>query len=152
MGHTFFQNYGHLVYHVEDMDIRATDLCRVHQLIESVVLQMGGRQVVVGGIETHVHLLCCFPLTVAIPDFVRGLKTTTTHAMKARLTGYRNFHWQTGYGYFSVSASKYKDVHDYIMHQRERHQRQSFDDELASLVRKNGAMSFVSLRADRRAK
>ena len=152
MGHTFFQNYGHLVYHVGDMDIRTEDLVRVHQLIEAVAMQMGAQRIVAGGIENHVHMLCCFPITITIPDFVRGLKTTTTHALKWRFSGYKGFHWQLGYGYFSVSASLYQSVQNYILRQRMHHSHQSFDDELAGLIRKNGAQSFVSLRADRRAR
>jgi putative transposase len=39
------------------------------------------------------------------------------------------FHWQAGYGAFSVSASSLDAVRQYIRRQPEHHQKQTFQDE-----------------------
>ncbi len=47
------------------------------------------------------------------------------------------FSWQRGYGAFSVSASIVETVRSYTDHQREHHQRQSFEDEYLELLRRH---------------
>ena len=49
----------------------------------------------------------------------------------------RHFAWQRGYSAFSVSHSNLDSVYQYIVNQEEHHRRQSFEDELLSLLKKN---------------
>ena len=48
------------------------------------------------------------------------------------------FHWQAGYGAFSVSQSNSGQVTKYIQNQERHHQRMSFQDELRALLRRHG--------------
>jgi putative transposase len=49
-----------------------------------------------------------------------------------------NFHWQNGYGAFSVSQSGIEDVRDYIRRQREHHRVLTFQDEYRKFLLKHG--------------
>ena len=46
------------------------------------------------------------------------------------------FHWQNGYGAFSVSQSAVKNVRDYIRDQAEHHRWTSFQDEFRAFLKR----------------
>jgi hypothetical protein len=48
-----------------------------------------------------------------------------------------DFHWQSGYGAFSVSQSNVEAVKSYIANQEEHHRRISFQDEFRALLRRH---------------
>ena len=47
------------------------------------------------------------------------------------------FHWQSGYGVFSVSESQVPQARAYIESQEEHHRRQTFQDEVRELLRRH---------------
>ena len=49
-----------------------------------------------------------------------------------------HFHWQEGYGGFTVSESAVEVVSEYIANQKEHHKRQDFKTEFLELLRKHG--------------
>ena len=50
--------------------------------------------------------------------------------------GVRAFHWQDGYGLFSVSPSQLEAVRQYIVNQEEHHRKVSFQEELLRMLKK----------------
>jgi hypothetical protein len=46
-----------------------------------------------------------------------------------------SFHWQDGYGAFSVSQSKLSVVRNYIRNQRQHHRREPFQEEFRRWLR-----------------
>jgi hypothetical protein len=48
------------------------------------------------------------------------------------------FHWQNGYGEFSVSQSGVEEVRGYIQRQREHYQRVTFQDEYRAFLLRYG--------------
>lgn len=97
--------------------------------------EKGGTALAVGGGLDHVHLLLDLKPSVALSDFVRGLKTTSSSWVRRRFN--RHFAWQTGYAAFSVSKSQQARVVDYIEAQEEHHKRVDFESEYVSLLKKN---------------
>jgi hypothetical protein len=49
-----------------------------------------------------------------------------------------DFHWQDGYGAFSISPGHVEAVVAYIAHQEEHHRRVSFQEEFRRLLQKYG--------------
>jgi hypothetical protein len=49
------------------------------------------------------------------------------------------FHWQDGYGLFSVSPSHRRAVHQYILGQEEHHRTETFQEEFLRILNKYGA-------------
>ena len=137
MSHSFIQNYGHLVYHTRKTTMRTEDLARVHMYLRAMLKNMGAIDIVVGGIEDHIHILANFPVLMTVPDIVRRLKIDSTYWLRGTRASYRRFSWQTGYGYFSVSASSYKEVAKYIISQRQHHRRMTAEEEFDRLVAKS---------------
>ena len=56
----------------------------------------------------------------------------------SRWQGRRRFHWQGGYGAFSIGESQVSAVTEYIGEQKERHKTMSFEDELVALANRYG--------------
>ena len=56
----------------------------------------------IGGVEDHIHLLVSIPPTLAIADFVRNLKGSSSHYLNQLTVSANKFGWQEGYGVFSL--------------------------------------------------
>ncbi len=60
---------------------------------------------IIGGVEDHIHALCLLSRKFAIKNVIEEAKTETTKWLKKQGPQYADFHWQAGYGIFSVSES-----------------------------------------------
>lgn len=87
----------------------------------------------VGGWNDHVHLLCGLSRTVTVAALVEVLKRETWKWIKQRANDLSTFHWQNGYGAFSVSQSNVDQVIEYINRQPGRHGQVTFQDEFRAL-------------------
>ncbi len=67
-----------------------------------------------------------------------ALKKDSSKWIKTNGNAFRDFHWQDGYGAFSISESQVRAVTDYIRGQKERHKTHSFEDELVALAERYG--------------
>jgi len=94
--------------------------------------------VIVGGVEDHVHILCRFGKTTGIADLIRDLKRDSSKWTKAEFPHSAEFHWQSGYGAFSISPSHVETLKRYIANQKEHHKQESFQDEFRRLCKKYG--------------
>jgi putative transposase len=90
-----------------------------------------------GGWIDHVHVLCGLSRTVAIAKVVEQLKTETSKWIKHRVTMLPHFHWQAGYGVFSVSQSLVEHVIEYIDRQEEHHRRLTYQEEFRLMCQKH---------------
>jgi REP element-mobilizing transposase RayT len=81
---------------------------------------------IVAVVEDHVHILCNLHRTVSISKLVEEIKTSSSARIKHEGPALADFHWQNGYGVFSVSQSNAKQVYDYIANQEEHHRVRTF--------------------------
>jgi len=92
----------------------------------------------IGGHVDHIHLLCSLSRRKTIADLMRDLKASSSVWIKTQKQEWRNFHWQDGYGVFSVSQSQLANVEEYIGNQNEHHRTMNFQDEFRKLLVKHG--------------
>lgn len=88
----------------------------------------------VGGVEDHVHLFFGLARTRTISEVVETVKTSSSKWIKSKGDRFRGFHWQSGYGAFSVSHSDAEAVVAYIRDQERHHQKMTFQDEYRRLL------------------
>ena len=88
-------------------------------------------------LKLHVHVLVLCPRTRAIAGIVKETKRVSTNWLKDRRPEWHHFHWQAGYGVFSVSQSNVDEVVDYIRRQEDHHREVSFQDEYRAFLRKH---------------
>jgi REP element-mobilizing transposase RayT len=92
----------------------------------------------VGGVADHVHLLCRLGRSITIADLIKELKRESSKWIKTKSPSLAEFHWQNGYGAFSISPGHVEQLIAYIVNQEEHHQRESFQDEYLRLLAKYG--------------
>ena len=96
----------------------------------------------IGTVVEHVHVLYQQNRTEALADVVGAVKRKSSEWIKsqpwARLNAdFAQFHWQGGYGIFSVSESRIEHASAYIDGQMEHHKRVTFQDEYRSFLNRH---------------
>jgi REP element-mobilizing transposase RayT len=91
-----------------------------------------------GGTSDHVHLLVSQSKNLAVSVLLQDVKKDSSSWIKTNGDGFKDFHWQDGYGAFSISKSEVPGVKLYIANQKEHHRRQTFQEELIQLLEEYG--------------
>lgn len=78
------------------------------------------------------------PRTISMADFVEDIKKCSSKWIKTLNPYYAQFAWQGGYGVFSVSASAVERVKNYVMTQKEHHQKMDFRKEYEEWLKAYG--------------
>lgn len=87
-----------------------------------------------GGTADHIHLLVSQSKNVSLSSLMKEVKKGSSSWVKTTGQGFRNFHWQDGYGGFSIGTSDVQNLKRYIANQREHHRRLSFQEELIQFL------------------
>lgn len=59
-----------------------------------------------GGTSDHVHLLVSQSKNIALSDLLKDVKKDSSSWIKTKGEVFNDFHWQDGYGAFSISQSE----------------------------------------------
>ena len=108
-----------------------------HRYLGGVAKTLKCQPLIIGGVADHVHLLTTLARTVSIADFVKELKRVSSNWLQDE-KGISSFHWQSGYGAFSVSESLVAKARAYLETQEEHHRHQTFQEEFRELLRRHG--------------
>jgi REP element-mobilizing transposase RayT len=141
MPQSLAQIYLHIVFSTKDRYpwLKSRPLqADVHAYLSATLNNMECPCLITGGVADHVHILCRLSRTIAIADLVRDIKRSSTKMLTDRDAALRGFHWQNGYGAFSVSPAHVNPLIKYIEAQEEHHRIESFQDEYRRLLRKYG--------------
>ena len=90
----------------------------------------------IGGIDDHIHISCTLAKTISTSDLIKEIKTSTSVWLKNKENNLTNFHWQNGYGVFSLSPSHLQRLCTYITNQENHHKQITFKDEFLGLLNK----------------
>jgi putative transposase len=82
----------------------------LHAYLAGVLNNQDSPALKVGGMSDHVHALFRLSKNVALAKIVEEVKTSSSKWVKTQGRGLANFHWQSGYGAFSVSAADVEEV------------------------------------------
>jgi putative transposase len=111
---------------------------RMHAYLAEVCREATGFAYAVGGVADHVHIATCLPRTLTIADLVEKLKVTSSIWIKDVSPAHCGFHWQRGYGAFSVGASGKDGLVAYVRDQDRHHQHRTFQEEYRELLTRYG--------------
>lgn len=128
----------HLVFSTKNREPLLDDSVHpeLHAYLGGIVANHGGTLLKAGSVADHIHLLIAHPRTCSPADLVQEIKTGSSKWLKTRGPRYAAFHWQSGYGIFSVSPSHRAAVEDYLTRQPEHHKAVTFQDEYRRLLKK----------------
>lgn len=131
----------HLVFSTKDRRPFLRDRAfrdRTHRYLAGISGNLHCPASIVGGVEDHVHILCRLAKTMDVASLVRDLKRDSSRWVKEENSELSDFHWQHGYGAFSLSPSHVPALTRYIEQQEEHHRRESFQEEFRRLCDKYG--------------
>ncbi|HOC30854.1 MAG TPA: IS200/IS605 family transposase [Armatimonadota bacterium] len=130
----------HLVFSTKYRNPLITDAIRpaLHRYMAVVMQNVGCPPILINSVDDHIHILFYLGRTIAISDLVKEVKIASSRWIKTQGTEWLGFAWQGGYGAFSVSEHYVETVRAYIAGQKEHHSRNSFQDEMLSLLERHG--------------
>ncbi len=151
MPQSLAQVYLHLVFSTKNRELFLQDRKlrgQTHAYLTGICKNLESPSLITGGPNDHVHILCTLSRKMTMSSLIAELKRDSSKWIKAQdptLFGFRldrkrspGFHWQGGYGAFSVSPSHIDNLKRYIANQEAHHQRETFQDEFRRLLRKYG--------------
>ena len=110
----------------------------IHQYMMGAIRQSAGEPIAVGGWIDHVHLLFSPNTPFALEEFVKELKRATNTWLRSKQYVDESFHWQRGYGAFTIARWDVDNVAKYIREQEEHHRVMTFAEEYRKLLVKHG--------------
>ena len=142
MGHTYSQLLAHMIFSTENRIpyLRADIRDHVFRYMAGVARGIGCSDVLVNGVEDHVHTFLRLPPAIAVADAVKKIKSNSSKWIHEERILPRAFAWQSGYAAFSVCPSKAEDVIRYIENQTEHHRKVTFQEELRMFLVKNNVI------------
>ena len=110
--------------------------------ITGILKNMSCPVIRIGVVTDHIHILYLQSRTETIAEVVGKIKRESSLWIKeqewARMNpDFHKFHWQGGYGVFSVGDSNLEQVSNYIDGQMEHHKRVSFQDEYRAFLKRH---------------
>lgn len=126
----------HLVFSTKYREPLLADTYRdeLHAYIGGIVANHKGTLLKAGSVSDHIHLLIAHPRTCAPADLVQEVKTGSSKWLKTKSPSLAQFHWQNGYGIFSVSPFHRPVVEKYIANQAEHHRVKTFKEEYRRML------------------
>ena len=128
----------HLVFSTKNREPFITPAIEteLHPYMAKVFRELKSPSLAINGTNDHGHVLFSLSRSITVAELVEELKTSTSKWVKTKGREFKNFHWQRGYGAFSIGQSNVATLKRYIHGQKEHHQRMSFQEELRALLAK----------------
>ena len=128
MGPSLSKLYVHLIFSTRGWEPLLLGGLRgqMHAYLAGVLNHHDSPAIKVGGTTDHVHALFRLSKNRALADVVEEIKTSSSRWVKGQARGLGGFHWQNGYGGFSVSQSELQQVVEYIEGQEAHHRSLEF--------------------------
>lgn len=138
MSQSLVKNYMHIVFSTKHRQplIQPPYEIALHAYLGGICMELECPVLIVGGYIDHVHILCLLSKKIALMQLMKELKANSSKWMKTNDAALSNFFWQDGYGAFSVNPAEVDVVKRYIQNQHTHHQKQSFQNELRSFLKK----------------
>ena len=128
----------HLIFSTKNRERVLGDDIRpeLHPYMATILKSLDSPAILINSVEDHAHLLFHLSKNLALCDVVEVLKRDSSKWIKTKGTAYRLFHWQNGYGTFSISQSNVAKVVRYIQNQKEHHRKWTFQDEFRAFLKR----------------
>jgi putative transposase len=108
----------------------------LYAYLGGVMRNLESRCLAAGGTNNHVHLLVSQSKNIALSHLMEEVKKSSSKWIKTKGPVLRTFGWQDGYGAFTIGQSQVEALQQYIARQKERHKKQSLEEELVMLLKR----------------
>ena len=111
---------------------------KIHGYMSEQFIESGCPVRVINGMPDHVHCLFLLNPQKAITEIIKQVKGSSSHWVNEQDLIKEKFSWQTGYAAYSVSESVLDKVFQYIVNQKQHHQKTTFTKEYNELIKLHG--------------
>jgi putative transposase len=131
------KNLIHLVFSTRNREPVLPEVLRDPQCAYAagVLRDLDSLAIAINAWRNHVHVLFTLSKNQPLSQVVMEVKRATSKWLKTKGAEFTNFHWQAGYGAFSIGQSGLAEATAYIAHQPEHHRRKTFEEELRALLK-----------------
>jgi REP element-mobilizing transposase RayT len=111
---------------------------KLYAYITGIIKNKNSHLYRINGVENHLHILTDVHPSVALADFVREIKVSTSIWMKnsGLFPAFKG--WAEGYGSFTCSYMDMGRMIDYVQAQQKHHRKRTFEDEYRTLLQESG--------------
>lgn len=140
MAQSLSRNLIHVIYSTKNREPHLTEDIRprLYAYQAGILQECECLAILIGGHVDHVHMLFVLSKNAPLCGVIEDVKKKSSRWMKTQGERFRTFHWQSGYGAFSVSQSHVSRVRRYIEDQEKHHCTISFQDEFRLFLSKYG--------------
>jgi putative transposase len=128
----------HLIFSTRNREpsIIPTIESKLFPYVGKILRELNSPSLAINGTSDHLHVLFALGRMVTVVALVEEVKTNSSKWIKTKDREFKNFHWQRGYGAFSVGQSDVETVKHYIRNQKVHHQRVTFQDEYRDFLKR----------------
>jgi putative transposase len=137
-------SYRQLLYHLvfrtrnSTPSIKQDNVDQLYAYISGIIKNKNSHLYRINGIENHLHIITDLHPSIALADFIREVKASSSFWMKNSGLFISFNGWAEGYGSFTFSYMDLGRLIDYVKNQQEHHRKKSFEDEYRSLLIESG--------------
>src|SRR5437867_12751720 len=128
----------HLVFSTKNREPFITPAieAELHPYMASIFRALKSPSLTIDGTSDHIHILFSLGRIITVADLVEEVKTGSSKWIKTKAPEFRNFHWQKGYGAFSIGQANVAALKRYIRSQKQHHRRVTFEDEYRNFLKR----------------
>jgi putative transposase len=130
----------HTIFRTKDSlpTIEQASAFQLYSFITGIIKHKGCHLYRINGVENHLHLLTDLHPSIALADFLRDIKASSSKWMQESNLFPAFKGWAEGYGSFTCSYRDIGKVIEYIKNQEEPHRKKTFEDEYRRLLMEYG--------------
>ncbi len=138
MSQSLVKNYIHIIFSTKYREplIHEPVESELHTYLGGICINLECHPIKIGGYTDHVHILCMLSKKIALMKLLEEVKSHSSKWMKTKDDKLKNFHWQDGYGAFSVNPAEVDTLINYIKNQKEHHSKKAFQEEYRKFLTK----------------
>jgi len=137
-------SYRQLLYHIvfrthgSQPTIKQEHVSQLYAYVTGIIKNKDSHLYRINGVENHIHILTDLHPSIALADFMREIKASTSMWMKnsGHFPSFKG--WAEGYGSFTCSYMDLGNLIEYVKKQQEHHSKKSFEDEYRLLLMESG--------------
>ena len=138
MPNTYVKIYVQTIFAVKYREARIKDSFKkeLFAVIGNLINETGCRNLIVNGVEDHVHCFFTLKTTLSLSDVMKSVKAKSSKWINENHFLNQRFEWQRGFGGFSYNHQSVAKVYQYIENQEEHHKNENFKTEYNRFLKK----------------
>ncbi len=136
---SYRQIYYHIIFSTKKRSnsLNEENCKQLYKYIYGIITHRKCKLYRINGVEDRIHILSAFHPSKSLSDFIRDIKTNSSHWMKTSNLFPSFDGWQDSYSAFTCSINDKDKIIEYIKNQKQHHHHESYLEEMARILKEN---------------